>query len=114
MGEEMAKVLLLIMSGDEKADLGVRFAYRSIEDNRFEDLKVIFFGPSQKRILSYEGEMKKMLDELRRRGAIDAACINVAKNLGIEKNLEELGLNLVPVGNRIAYFLQKGYQVISF
>jgi len=110
----VAKVLILVMSGDEKADLGVRFAYRSIEDNRFEDLKVIFFGPSQKRILSYDGEMKKMLEELRRRGAVDAACINVARSLGIEKGLEELGLNLVPVGNRIAYFIQKGYQVISF
>lgn len=110
----IAKVLLLIMSGDEKADLGVRFAYRSIEDNRFEDLKVIFFGPSQKRILSYEGEMKKMIEELRRRGAIDAACINVARNLGIEKSLEDLGLNLVPVGNRIAYYIEKGYQVITF
>jgi hypothetical protein len=38
----------------------------------------------------------------------------VAKSLGIEKNLEDLGVNLVPVGNRIAYFLEKGYQVISF
>jgi hypothetical protein len=114
MVQAMVKVLLLIMSGDEKADLSVRFAYRSLEDNRFEDLKVIFFGPSQKRIVSYEGEMKKMLEELRRRGAIDAACINVAKSLGIEKNLEDLGVNLVPVGNRIAYFLEKGYQVISF
>jgi hypothetical protein len=110
----MARVLILIMSGDEKADLGVRFAYRSVEDKRFEDLKVIFFGPSQKRILSYEGEMRRMIEELRRRGAIDAACINVAKSLGIEKSLEDLGLNLVPVGNRIAYFLEKGYQVISF
>jgi len=110
----MARVLILIISGDEKADLGVRFAYRSVEDKRFEDLKVIFFGPSQKRILSYEGEMRGMIEELRRRGAIDAACINVAKSLGIEKSLEDLGLNLVPVGNRIAYFLEKGYQVISF
>jgi hypothetical protein len=110
----MARVLTLIMSGDERADLGVRFAYRSVEDKRFEDLKVIFFGPSQKRILSYEGEMRRMIEELRRRGAIDAACINVAKSLGIEKSLEDLGLNLVPVGNRIAYFLEKGYQVISF
>ncbi|PWV37232.1 MAG: hypothetical protein DJ555_03145 [Desulfurococcaceae archaeon] len=110
----MVKVLLLIMSGDEKADLGVRFAYRSIENQRFEDLKVIFFGPSQKRILEYSGEMKKMLDELKKRGAVDAACIGVAKDLGIEKPLEDLGLTLVPVGNRIKYFLEKGYQVISF
>jgi hypothetical protein len=68
MVQAMVKVLPLIMSGNEKADLGMRFAYRSLEDNRFEDLKVIFFGPSQKRIVSYEDEMKKMLEELRRRG----------------------------------------------
>ncbi len=110
----MVKVLLLIMSGDEKADLGIRFAYRSVEDQRFEDLKVIFFGPSQKRILGYSGEMKNMLEDLRRRGAIDAACVGVAREFGIERHLEDLGLNLVPVGNRIKYFLEKGYQIISF
>ncbi len=55
-----------------------------------------------------------MLDELRKRGVVNAACIGAATDLGIKKDLEDLGLSLVPVGNRIKYFLEKGYQVISF
>ena len=110
----MVKVLLIIVSGDEKADLGLRFAYNSVESGRFEDLKIVLFGPSQRRVLSYEGEMKKIFDELRRRGVIDAACVNVARSLGIETHLRDLGLNLEPIGNRIAYFLEKGYQAITF
>ncbi|MEM0044324.1 MAG: hypothetical protein QXJ51_06140 [Sulfolobales archaeon] len=110
----MVKVLLVVMSGDEKADLAIRFAYRSVLDERFEDLKIVFFGPAQKRIISYEGELRDMLRELRRRGAVDSACIGVASSLGIEKQIKDLEIDLAPAGSRIAYYLEKGYQVLTF
>ncbi len=110
----IAKILLIVVSGDDKADLAIRFAYNSLLNERFEDIKIVFFGPSQKRILTYEGELKNMLNELRKRGVVDSACVNVAKSLGIDKSLEEQGLNLAPAGARISYFLDKGYVPITF
>jgi len=56
----MAKVLFLIMSDDQKFDMGMRMAYNSHFKKRYEDVKVAFFGPSQKRLMKLEGETKEM------------------------------------------------------
>jgi Uncharacterized protein conserved in archaea len=45
------KALFVIMSGDEKMDLALTLAARSLDARRYEDLKVVFFGPSQERLL---------------------------------------------------------------
>jgi len=45
------KVLFVIMSGDEKMDLALTLAARSLDARRYEDLRVVFFGPSQERLL---------------------------------------------------------------
>ncbi|MBP1357698.1 MAG: DsrE family protein [Sulfolobus sp.] len=110
----MSKVLFLIMSGDEKFDLAMRMAYNSLKNKRFEDLKVIFFGPSQKRLTQLEGDMKNMFQEMLNSKAIDSACIGVAQNMNIKPSLESLGISLLPAGERVSHYVNQGYEVITF
>lgn len=110
----MAKVLFLIMSDDQKFDMGMRMAYNSHFKKRFEDVKVAFFGPSQKRLTKLEGEMKDMFQKLLEEKVIDSACIGVAKNEGLIEKLTEMGLRLEPMGERVAFYVNNGYEVITF
>lgn len=113
----LAKVLFLIMSGEEapqKAELGIIVAARSILAKRFDDVKVIFFGPSQQYILKLKGQAKESFEILLKNRAIDSACVNIAQSTGIKPHLEALGIDLLPAGERIAYYVNQGYEVLTF
>ncbi len=110
----MAKVLYLIMSGDDKFNLGLIMAYNSFKNKRYEDTKVIFFGPSQKRLTQLEGDQKNMFRELVDSKVLDSACIGVANQMSIKADLEKLGVNLMPAGERVSYYVNQGYEVITF
>jgi len=45
---------------------------------------------------------------------IDSACIGVAKNEGLVEKLTEIGIRLEPMGDRVAYYINNGYEVITF
>ncbi len=103
----------MIMSGDEKMDLALTLAARSLEAKRYEDLKIVFFGPSQDRLVALSGQSKQMFDALNSAGAVDSACINYAKMRGIEDKLSKL-VRLMPAGERIAYYINSGYIPMVF
>ncbi|CCC81065.1 hypothetical protein [Thermoproteus tenax] len=109
----MAKVLFVIMSGDERADLALTLASRSVEARRYEDLKIVFFGPSQERLLKLQGQVKEFFDKLNATGAIDSACVNYAKAKGIDGELSKL-VKLLPAGERIALYVNAGYIPLVF
>ena len=113
----MAKVLYLIMSGEdspEKFRLALLSAMVNIEKERFKDLKIMFFGPSQKYMLKAPQELKSLIDRLGKMGAIDSACIMIARELRAEKEFEELGIRLEPAAERLAWYVNNGYQIITF
>ncbi|PSO06871.1 hypothetical protein B9Q04_13840 [Candidatus Marsarchaeota G2 archaeon BE_D] len=113
----MAKALFLIISGAEapaKAELGIVAAARSVKAKRYEDLKVIFFGPSQEYLTRLTGTAKEHFEILLKEKAVDSACIAVAERMNITQQLESLGLELLPAGERIAHYVNQGYEVITF
>ncbi|BCU69674.1 hypothetical protein [Stygiolobus caldivivus] len=110
----MTKTLFLIMSDDVKFDLAMRMAYNSYKSKRFDDMKIIYFGPSQKRLVQLEGELKDMFQELLQNKVIDSACIGVAQNMNIKPHLENMGISLMPAGERVGYYVNQGYEVITF
>ncbi|MFP3346843.1 MAG: hypothetical protein RXR17_05340 [Sulfolobaceae archaeon] len=110
----MAKVLFLIMSDDQKFDMGMRMAYNSHLKKRYEDVKVAFFGASQKRLTKLEGETKEMFQKMLEEKVIDSACIGVAKSEGLVEKLTEIGIRLEPMGDRVAYYINNGYEVVTF
>ncbi len=61
----MTKVLFLVVSGgDEKMDLALTMAANAVTKKLYEDLKVIFFGPSEERLLKLEGPAKDNFEKL--------------------------------------------------
>lgn len=110
----MTKVLFLIMSGDDKFDLATRMAYNSYKAKRYEDLKIIYFGQSQKKLTQLEGEIKNMVQELIQNKVVDSACVGVAQAMNIKPQLENMGVSLMPAGERVAYYVNQGYEVITF
>ncbi len=110
----MSKVLFLIMSDDAKFDLAIRMSYSSFKNKRYDDVKVLFFGPSQKRLTQLDGDIKNMFNELIQNKIVDSACVGVAENMKIKTNLESLGISLMPASERVAYFVKEGYEIVSF
>ncbi len=113
----MSKVVFLIMSGSDapaKAELGIVSAVRSLKANRYEDLKVIFYGPSEEYITKLTGELADNVKYLIASKTVDSACIAIANRSGIELKLKTMGVALSPFGERLAYYINNGYQVISF
>ncbi|MCL5681019.1 MAG: DsrE family protein [Candidatus Thermoplasmatota archaeon] len=113
----MTKVLYLVLSGEDspqKFDLAIISGLRSIENKRFEDLKLLFFGPSENMLAKAKGERAENIKKLIEMKAVDSACVAVAKNNGIENDLKLLGVSQEPYGARLAHFLSEGYAVVTF
>ncbi len=113
----MTRVLFLIMSGEEsaaKVNGGITMALRSLEAKRYEDLKILLFGPSESYITKISGEVLENFKKLISLGAVDSACVYMAEKSNVESKISELGINLLPAGERLAYFINNGYEVITF
>ncbi len=113
----MSKVLFMITSGEEakeKANSGIIMAARSVDAKRFDDLKVLFFGPSESYLTKLTGSALDHFRKLNEAGAIDSACVAIAKNGGFEQKLTDLGLKLLPAGERLAHYVNEGYQIVTF
>ena len=91
----MVKVVFLIMSGDQKMDLALRMAAASVANRRFEDLKIIFFGPSQEKLLNLEGQAKEDFDYLLKNGAVDKNGQALPFRAGLYHYVGTIGL-LIP------------------
>jgi hypothetical protein len=92
----------------------MRLAYNSYNKHLYDDVKVVLFGPSQKRVLTLEGDIKDIFLKLLENGVVDSACIGVAKSNDLVEQLTDLGLRLEPMGERISKFVNQGYEVITF
>lgn len=105
------------MSGADspaKADLGINSAARAIEHKRYDDLKVLLFGPSEEYVTKLSGRVQESFKKLIEAKAVDSACVFIAQNAGVEDQMKEIGIELQPFGERLSYFVNNGYQVISF
>ncbi len=113
----MTKVLFLLMTGKEapeRAYLSLMTVSRQIKANRYEDAKVLLYGPSEEFVANLEGEGKAAFNEIVNSGALDSACVFVAKKFDVELKLKSMNVSLLPFGERLAYFVNNGYEVITF
>jgi len=110
----MAKVVVTVVSDDEKFDVAVTFVYRSWTHRRFDDIKLLFFGPSQRRLAKLDGDLMKMVNELAAAGVVDSACIRYAEIHGIADDLAKRGIRLASYGERLAVLMRDGYLPLTF
>ncbi|MDG7036620.1 MAG: hypothetical protein JRN37_05965 [Nitrososphaerota archaeon] len=111
------KALFLLLSGKESPEkfrIGLRAAARSVAAKRYDDLKIVFFGPSEELIGELKDEDLQNFESLFKAGAIDSACIAEAQHYNVEEKLKNKGVVLGHAGERIAFYVNSGYTVISF
>lgn len=107
------KLLVVIVSDDAKATVGARMAARMVERGALSDVRVLFFGPSERLLAEPSDALRESLDTLRRQ-APPLACRFVAQEMGVAETLERGGAELVPAGQEIERRMLDGYQVMTF
>jgi hypothetical protein len=113
----MAKVLFLLMTGKdspERANLALMTISRQIKAGRYEDAKVLLYGPSEEFVANLDGDARDAFNEIVKAGALDSACVFIAKKFDVELKLQSMNVNLLPFGERLAHYVNNGYEVITF
>ncbi len=113
----MEKALIYIIAGENdrgRAIMGLNVARRSHDAKRFEDIKVILQGPSERLVFDEDPDVRSVIDYLIENRMIDSACSNWAKKASIEEPIINRGVELKPSGERLAAMVNDGYIPISF
>lgn len=111
------KMLVLITSGLEERDklmIGMRFALNSSRKKNLEDVKVVFFGPSEKAIAGDDSEVRELYGKLVEHGVTSIACNGYAASHDLSENIAKMGIKLENVSDTIPGFINNGYSVVSF
>ncbi len=108
-----SKVLVIISSGDsEKALTGLMYARNAMSFGWMEDVKVIFFGPSQRLLVENE-QVKKAAKEMADQEK-PFVCKFISDQDGTSEKIQGLGLKVEYVGPVISDFIQDGYVPMVF
>jgi hypothetical protein len=107
------KLLVVIVSDDVKASVGLQMASRMIQRGTLADVRVLFFGPSERLLADPPADLAGPIATVRGKAA-PLACQAVAEQLGITQRLVEVGTEMVPAGQEIEQRLLQGYQVMTF
>ena len=108
-----SKLLVIIATGEnEKALTGLMYASRTLAEGWMDEVKVVFFGPSE-RLLVEDDFIAKTAKEL---SATEKpiACKFISDRDGISEKIEALGVNVDYVGTIISDFIKDGYVPMVF
>ena len=107
------KALVIISTGDaEKALTGLMWARNGMRFGWMEDIRVIFFGPSQKLLLEDE-RVKKMALEIAE-AEKPIFCKYISDQEGNSQQIEATGMDVQYVGTIISDFLKDDYTPMVF
>jgi hypothetical protein len=114
----MAKnIVVMINSGkDQKPKIltGLTLALVGKQKHLFDDIQVIFFGPSEQLIAEKDPDIMNMLNQMVELEKV-YACQLVGDSMKITDQLKGVkGLNVVLVGPLIADLVSKGYEILNF
>ena len=103
-----SKLLIIIATGDrEKALTAMMYSYNAITRGGFEDVKIIFFGPSEQ-LVAEDDEIKSRARDLA--AATECyACKAISDKGGISNDFDKIGVKVEYVGTIISGFLKDGY-----
>jgi hypothetical protein len=108
-----SKVLIVISTGEaEKALTGLMYAYRTMSEGWIDDVKVVFFGPSEKLLVQDEriAQLAQRICEAEK----PFVCKFISDQEGISEQIEDLGLKVEYVGTIMSDFIKDGYVPMVF
>ena len=111
---EKNTLVVLWTSGDREVAEKMVFMYshNAKKQGWWKEVRFIIWGPSAKLVVEDE-VLKEKLIQMREEGVILEACRACAERLGVDKALEELGVNVCYMGEPLTDYLKSDYSVLS-
>ncbi len=102
------KVLVIVATGDrEKALAGLMYARNVLRYKWLEDVRVVFFGPSE-RLAAIDDEIGWFIKEIAAKRDC-YACKAISEKDGVSAKLEEKGMKVEYVGAILSNAIKEGY-----
>ena len=109
------KVFAIITDTDREQALEVGLVYplNCAKNKWLEEVKVIFFGPSEK-LAAFDKQVQEKVKEIKSYGVEVLACKWCSDRMGITAQLEAEGINVVYVGPIISQLIKDGWAQLTF
>jgi len=103
-----SKLLVIIATGEkQKALTGLMYARNALKQGWMDDVKIVFFGPSEQLIIEDE-QVSKQVKDIAVVGE-SFACKAISDRKGFSGEMEKLGVKIDYVGPIISNFIKDGY-----
>lgn len=104
-----SKIIVIISTGEaSKARIGAMYAVNALKNAWMEDVKLVFFGPSEELLLR-DKALQSLLYEYQSEDGEALACKFIAENEKLEASISELGVEVKYVGKHISDLIHDGY-----
>ena len=109
------KVFAIITDNDREQALEVGLIYplNCAKNKWLEEVKVIFFGPSEK-LAAFDKQVQERIAEMKSHGVEVLACKRCSDRMGISSQLEAQGIAVVYVGQVISRLIKDGWAQLTF
>jgi hypothetical protein len=103
-----SKVLIIIGTGEkQKALTGLMYARNAMKRRWLEDVKIVFFGPSEQLIIDDE-QVSREVKEIVTMG-VTFACKTISDKKSSSDKIEKLGVKVEYIGRYISELIKDGY-----
>ena len=103
-----SKLLVIVATSDkEKAQTALMYAKNAMKRGWLDDVKVVYFGPSEKMIVEDPILSDQAQDIAEAGGSI--ACKYISDRDGVSEKIEKLGVQVEYVGNIVSDLIKDGY-----
>ena len=108
LSEMSSKLLVVIATGDKaKALTGLMYAKNAIKREWLDDIKVVYFGPSEQ-LMESDAEVADAAIEVA--GLCESyACKAISDREGISEKIDKMGVHVEYVGTIISDYIKQGY-----
>ena len=109
------KLAIIWSSGDRDVALTLVYPYarNSKIQGWWDQVRLIVWGPSEK-ILAHDVELQDGLHGLSKEGVELVACKGCSDNYETSGKLEELGVDVIYMGEPLTRMLKEGWRVLTF
>ena len=102
------KLLVIVATSDrEKAQTALMYANNAMKRGWFDDIKVVYFGPSEKLVVE-DPIISDQAREIAEAGG-SIACKYISDRDGVSEKFEKLGVQVEYVGSIISDLIKDGY-----
>jgi hypothetical protein len=115
MSDSKDKLVVLWTSGDREVALKMVFMYTINSKLRgwWKDVTLIVWGPSAK-LLSEDKELQNYIGGIKDSGVELLACKACTDEYGVTEALENMGIEVIYMGEPLTNFLKYDFKIITF